>query len=247
MDFPSLEIHFSNHCVSDLVPLFKKKALGLQPKPASIADHSGCGFFNDFVLSGDIFQKSVYYASSHLSNIHSPACHCIYNFIMPVSLCKLLIYTVCNLLYSFHVFRERFQAYRMIGMMCLVFASLLLTQPQFLGGPRVEFPPIFNMDVLFGFPVSSRRLPENIYFQCLDQLRHNASGFGCSQDIYGFVLVLLAPILSAYLINIIFINRNVHVSVVILWMGIGAFCTTIAGEKVQWSHSFHMIVKLISF
>lgn len=117
----------------------------------------------------------------------------------------------------------------MIGMMCLVLAALLLNQPQWFGAKSVATPAVYNMDVLFALPINSRRLPENIYFQCLDQTR-SGQQLPCAQDMTGFLHLLLSSIFSSYLLIVVFICQGVHVAVILFWMSLGSLAATTGGK-----------------
>lgn len=124
--------------------------------------------------------------------------------------------------------RESFTVHRIISILCLAFAALLFTQPQLLHLASEAPPekPNFVLDTAFSWP--------------LDVLSFSDSSTESHLNVGVIISHLAAPVLLAFLYVFVFICKDVHLSVVSLWMSVGGGATAIYG--LHSSGAFHNYV-----
>ena len=130
---------------------------------------------------------------------------------------------------------ETFTFHRMTGVICLTLAAILFCQPQWVGGPYRQVPPMFTFDTLFAFPVSSNPFADgsSVYEQCRQatvMMTASSSGLAsCSYDLIGILSMVLSPVVGAYSLILVCICKGVHVGAVMLWMGLGGISASVFG------------------
>jgi hypothetical protein len=120
----------------------------------------------------------------------------------------------------FPAFRETFTIHRIISVLCLSVAALLFTQPQVLQlttePPSAK--PLFSLDSAFSWPLDVLSYEDNDYTS------------SPSYDVSVILFHLAVPVLLAFTFVFIFICKDVHLSVVAFWMGIGGGAAAFYGE-----------------
>ncbi len=110
----------------------------------------------------------------------------------------------------------------MISITCLCAAGFLFTQPQLvqLASDPPSAKPLFSLDSAFSWP--------------LDVLSYAPAG-DLPYDVTVILCHLVAPVMFAFVFVFVFICKDVHPSVVAVWMGVGGGAASIYGEtEVQW-------------
>lgn len=123
--------------------------------------------------------------------------------------------------------------HRIISILCLAFAALLFTQPQLLHLASEAPPakPYFVLDTAFSWPLDVLGFSDSSSAASAAEAHLNV----------GVILSHLAvPVLLAFLYVFVFICKDVHLSVVALWMSVGGGAAGVYG--LYSSGAFHNYV-----